>query len=78
MAHRVIYITGNHDEMLRRYADLELGNFQLTDKLVIELNGKTSWIFHGDVFDASTKRRQAAGQIRRPWLRPADSAESVH
>lgn len=52
---RVIYITGNHDEMLRRYADLELGNFQLTDKLVIELNGKTSWIFHGDVFDASTK-----------------------
>ncbi|MBC7947269.1 MAG: UDP-2,3-diacylglucosamine diphosphatase [Chitinophagaceae bacterium] len=52
---RVIYITGNHDEMLRRYSDLEIGNFQLTDKLVIELNGKMTWIFHGDVFDASTK-----------------------
>jgi UDP-2,3-diacylglucosamine pyrophosphatase LpxH len=52
---RVIYITGNHDEMLRRYSDIELGNFQLTDKLVMELNGKTTWIFHGDVFDASTK-----------------------
>jgi UDP-2,3-diacylglucosamine pyrophosphatase LpxH len=52
---RVIYITGNHDEMLRRYSDVELGNFQLTDKLVMELNGKMTWFFHGDVFDASTK-----------------------
>jgi UDP-2,3-diacylglucosamine pyrophosphatase LpxH len=52
---RVVYITGNHDEMMRRYSDVELGNFQLTDKLVMELNGKMTWIFHGDVFDASTK-----------------------
>lgn len=52
---RVIYITGNHDEVLRRYSDLELGNFQLADKLVIEINGKLTWIFHGDVFDATTK-----------------------
>ena len=52
---RVIYVTGNHDEMLRRYSDLYLGNFQLTDKLVIEIDNKLSWIFHGDVFDNTTK-----------------------
>lgn len=52
---RVIYITGNHDEIMRRYTDLQIGNFQLTDKLVIEINGKMTWIFHGDVFDATTK-----------------------
>jgi UDP-2,3-diacylglucosamine pyrophosphatase LpxH len=52
---RVVYVTGNHDEILRRYSDLQLGNFQLTDKLVIEMNGKRTWIFHGDVFDATTK-----------------------
>ena len=52
---RVVYITGNHDEILRRYSDLSLGNFQLADKLVIEMNGKKTWIFHGDVFDATTK-----------------------
>lgn len=52
---RVIYITGNHDEMLRRYSDIEMGNFQLTDKLVMEINGKMTWIFHGDVFDATTR-----------------------
>jgi UDP-2,3-diacylglucosamine pyrophosphatase LpxH len=52
---RVIYITGNHDEMLRRYSDIHLNNFQLTDKLVMEINGKVAWIFHGDVFDNTTK-----------------------
>jgi UDP-2,3-diacylglucosamine pyrophosphatase LpxH len=52
---RIIYVTGNHDEMLRRYSDLQLGHFQLTDKLVIEIDKKMTWIFHGDVFDNTTK-----------------------
>lgn len=52
---RIVYITGNHDEMLRRYTDVEMGNFLLTDKYVIEMNGKTTWFFHGDIFDATTK-----------------------
>jgi UDP-2,3-diacylglucosamine pyrophosphatase LpxH len=52
---RVVYITGNHDEFLRRYSDLSIGNFQLTDKLIIEIDGKLTWIFHGDVFDNTTK-----------------------
>ena len=34
---RVFYITGNHDEMMRRYADVQVGNFTLTDKLVLDL-----------------------------------------
>ncbi len=54
---RVIYITGNHDETLRRYSDLHIGNFQLTDKVVIEINGKMTWIFHGDVFDHTSKNQ---------------------
>jgi UDP-2,3-diacylglucosamine pyrophosphatase LpxH len=52
---RVVYITGNHDEALRRYSDLSLGNFLLTDKFLLEIDGKTTWIFHGDVFDNTTK-----------------------
>ncbi len=52
---RVFYITGNHDEMLRRYSELQMGGFQLCDKLLIEINGKKTWVFHGDVFDATTK-----------------------
>ncbi|HXD79907.1 MAG TPA: UDP-2,3-diacylglucosamine diphosphatase [Puia sp.] len=52
---RVFYITGNHDEMMRRYTDLHMGNFTLTDKLVLEIDNKMTWIFHGDVFDNTTK-----------------------
>jgi len=52
---RVFYITGNHDEVLRRYVDIGLGNFMLTDKLVLEIDNKMTWIFHGDVFDHTTK-----------------------
>lgn len=51
---RVIYVTGNHDDLLRRYTDLELGNFSLVNKAAIEINGRKTWIFHGDVFDHTT------------------------
>ena len=52
---RVVYITGNHDEALRKYSDFILGNLELVDKLILDLDGKKTWIFHGDVFDSSTK-----------------------
>jgi UDP-2,3-diacylglucosamine pyrophosphatase LpxH len=52
---QIYYITGNHDEALRRYSGTQLGNIRLDDKLILELDGKKVWIFHGDVFDATTK-----------------------
>ena len=50
---RVTYLTGNHDEMLRKFAGFRLGNFQIANKKVIQLSGKSAWIFHGDVFDVT-------------------------
>lgn len=49
----VYYLTGNHDEMLRKFSDYRLGNLYLRDKLVLEVDGKKAWFFHGDVFDVS-------------------------
>jgi UDP-2,3-diacylglucosamine pyrophosphatase LpxH len=49
----VIYVTGNHDEMLRKFSDTTIGNISIVDKVVLELDGKKAWIFHGDVFDVS-------------------------
>jgi UDP-2,3-diacylglucosamine pyrophosphatase LpxH len=49
----VIYITGNHDEMLRKFSNTTIGNISIVDKTVIELHGKKAWFFHGDVFDMS-------------------------
>lgn len=52
---KVYYITGNHDEMLRKFSDTRMGNFELVDKLVLQLDDKKAWIFHGDVFDSSVQ-----------------------
>ncbi|MFL0352674.1 UDP-2,3-diacylglucosamine diphosphatase [Xanthomarina sp. GH4-25] len=49
----VIYITGNHDDLLRKFSDTTIGNISIVDKVVLELDGKKAWFFHGDVFDAS-------------------------
>ena len=32
---KIYYITGNHDEMLRKFSDLNLGNIELVDKLIL-------------------------------------------
>jgi len=50
----VIFLTGNHDDLLRKFSGFKTQNLQLADKLVLQLNnGKRAWIFHGDVFDLS-------------------------
>jgi UDP-2,3-diacylglucosamine pyrophosphatase LpxH len=50
---KVTYITGNHDELLRKFADTTIGNISIVNKLVLEIDNKKAWIFHGDVFDVS-------------------------
>jgi UDP-2,3-diacylglucosamine pyrophosphatase LpxH len=52
---KITYLTGNHDEMLRKFADFRLGPFQITNKKLLTLDGKKVWIFHGDVFDVTMK-----------------------
>ncbi|MUH35827.1 UDP-2,3-diacylglucosamine diphosphatase [Zobellia amurskyensis] len=50
---RVHYITGNHDEMMRKFSGFNLGSFSIVNKLVLPIHGKKAWIFHGDVFDVT-------------------------
>ena len=51
----VYYITGNHDEMLRKFEGFQLGNFKILNKLILTIDDKKGWIFHGDVFDVTMK-----------------------
>jgi len=48
---KVVYITGNHDELMRKLVKFNLGSFKLVNKVLLDLHGKKTWIFHGDVFD---------------------------
>ncbi|MAP56039.1 UDP-2,3-diacylglucosamine diphosphatase [Altibacter sp.] len=50
---QVYYLTGNHDEKMRRFTGTKMGNIRVLDKLVLSLDGKRAWFFHGDVFDVS-------------------------
>jgi UDP-2,3-diacylglucosamine pyrophosphatase LpxH len=49
----ITYLTGNHDEMLRKFSGFKIGSFRIDDKLVLKLDGKKAWVFHGDVFDVT-------------------------
>lgn len=51
---KVYYVTGNHDEMLRKFKGFSLGSFKIVNKLLLKLpNNEQAWIFHGDVFDVT-------------------------
>lgn len=51
----VYYLTGNHDEALRKYAGFGLSNFVIDNKLILDVDGKRHWFFHGDVYDVTMK-----------------------
>ena len=53
---RIVFVTGNHDEFLRKYSDLEVGNLCLVDQAVHETaDGSRLLVVHGDQFDVITR-----------------------
>ncbi len=50
---KITYITGNHDEIFRKFEGFKLGSFELKNKKVIKLKKGKVWIFHGDIFDVT-------------------------
>ena len=51
----IMYIPGNHDEFLRKYTPMELGNIQIVDEFVED----GVWYCHGDKYD---------GIVQMHWL----------
>ncbi len=50
---QIIYVTGNHDDFLRRYSGLDFGNIILTDETYHTcLDGRKLLVIHGDKYDA--------------------------
>ncbi len=55
---KVLYVTGNHDEFLRKFVDyrLEIGNIHLVNEAVHETaDGRRLLVLHGDFFDMITR-----------------------
>lgn len=59
----VYYLTGNHDDMLRTFADYKIGNFYLLNKLILNVDGKQTWFFHGDFLDNTTRHAKWLAKI---------------
>jgi UDP-2,3-diacylglucosamine pyrophosphatase LpxH len=59
----ITYLTGNHDEMLRKFSGFKLGALRIEDKLVIKSGGRKAWIFHGDVFDVTMKYSKSLARL---------------
>lgn len=51
----IYYLTGNHDEVLRKFSETSFGNFHLKDRLLLEIDGQKVWFFHGDIFDVTMR-----------------------
>jgi UDP-2,3-diacylglucosamine pyrophosphatase LpxH len=55
---QVIYVTGNHDEFLRKFVEykLEIGNIKIVNELVHRTaDGRRLLVMHGDLFDVITR-----------------------
>ena len=48
---QVVYITGNHDDVFRKFNNTRLGNFSIVNQLELTVGNRETWIFHGDIFD---------------------------
>jgi UDP-2,3-diacylglucosamine pyrophosphatase LpxH len=59
----VYYITGNHDEMFRRFSGMKIGKLRILNDLILELDGKKVWFFHGDVFDVIMQHSKWLGKL---------------
>jgi Uncharacterized protein conserved in bacteria len=53
---RVVYLRGNHDDILARFIPVRLENLEIVEDHVHETaDGKRYFVLHGDVFDTITK-----------------------
>jgi UDP-2,3-diacylglucosamine pyrophosphatase LpxH len=59
----VHYITGNHDELLRKFAGSSMGSLNIVNKMVMPLHGDKAWIFHGDVFDVTMQHSKWVAKL---------------
>ncbi len=57
---KVIYVPGNHDEMLRDYDGMAFGNIRISDRIVHrKADGKRFLVIHGDQFDSVVRSSKA-------------------
>jgi UDP-2,3-diacylglucosamine pyrophosphatase LpxH len=52
---QIVYLRGNHDDILAKFLPLDFENLQIVEEYIHESHGKRYLVLHGDVFDTVTK-----------------------
>lgn len=63
---RVIYLRGNHDDILDRFLPMKFGGLSIVDRYIHESDSGKFLVIHGDAFDAVTQHSKliaVAGDI---------------
>ena len=61
---RVVFVPGNHDEVMREYDGLHLGNVEINNQLVhVTADGRRLLVMHGDQFDSAVVNSRFIGLI---------------
>ncbi len=67
----VIYLRGNHDDLLARVLPIRLHNLHIREDYVLDAEAGRYLVVHGDVFDVVTRRHRylaVLGSIGYQWL----------
>lgn len=61
---QVIFVPGNHDELLREYDGIAFGGIQVRNEAVHEtVDGKRYWVVHGDEYDQVTRHHRWVAMV---------------
>jgi len=61
---RVVFVPGNHDEVMRQYCGMTIGNIEIVNEAIHEAaDGRRYLILHGDQFDAAVVSSPLLGLI---------------
>ncbi|MBC9888842.1 MAG: UDP-2,3-diacylglucosamine diphosphatase [Opitutae bacterium] len=53
---KVIYLRGNHDDVLRRFMPIHFEGFNILEEYTLHIKGQKYLVLHGDVFDRITSK----------------------
>jgi UDP-2,3-diacylglucosamine pyrophosphatase LpxH len=48
---KITWIRGNHDDFLVEFIGTKIGNIEIVEDLIIDINNKNYFVFHGDIID---------------------------
>jgi UDP-2,3-diacylglucosamine pyrophosphatase LpxH len=60
---KITWVRGNHDDFIEEFIGTKLGNIEIVEDLIIDINDKKYFVFHGDLIDVFITKYKWLAQI---------------